>query len=122
MLVIFGFGLIFAIGSIAKPLLLANKELPMKSWYPFDWSQSPIYEILYFYQSFVNFIVITIVCGYDNLFLCLCTNVAVQFELLQEVLGMIGHRKSDELAKKLRKNDEFNLLVVCVEHHQRIVG
>lgn len=131
-------GLMFGLGVFSIPVLRGNRTLPLLSSYPFDWYKTPIFELTYTIQFFSNcYVAIISICGHDNMFFVLVRNCIAQFEILKEVLKKIGtgeERKYNRLIgtknfgfkkeneeDKTKEEEEMELLIKCIEHHNRII-
>ncbi|GJQ88303.1 hypothetical protein Trydic_g3782 [Trypoxylus dichotomus] len=119
--------------STMLPLVKPGRQLPYSSWYPFDWTVTPAYQIIYSFQAYFNaFVDISAVLGYDNLFYSVCFNCTAQFRLLCEAVRLVGSGKEGEVIERLSKipgivedtvvgDPERRLLVICVRHHQKLI-
>lgn len=129
-------GIFFLSQIILGPLLEGVRVLPYNSWYPFNWSKTPIYEILYVLQGYMTIYVnLNIVCGTDSLYCFICANCTAQFRLLCGMIEEIGRGKENVYSQLLLKipgvtytgisNEEFEnerrLLVLCIQHHQKLL-
>lgn len=112
-----------------------DRSLPYEYCLPFDWRRSPIYEILFPLQIFVaSFIPFSVIESHDVLFAALCSNCSAQFRLLRTTLQIIGTGREDDVIRKLWKlpgvdvvvkkewQKEKTLLVICIKHHQKLLG
>lgn len=118
---------------LIPPMLLGIRELPLASYYPFNWQLSPLYELMYVWQWIVNLYGVCFVCGsHDFLFVTMMVNLIIQFRILQEVLVKIGtkqERKMNEILlecpgveeSKYCIKEEDKLLVKCVAHHMKLL-
>lgn len=127
--------ILFAFGFLSTPLREGNLIFPLSSWYPFNWKRLPVYEIIYVLQWITNiFVIITVICGHDNVFLASASNCIAQYLLLKEAVKKIGTEDREELLKILckldksfdkyekgRKDNDLKLLVKCVKHHNTII-
>lgn len=134
--VVYGTGCMFLLLLIIAPAIIGVRKLPYSSWYPFDWSLSPTYEILYTIQVYVAiYIIANTVCGYDFLYCSVCANCVAQYRLLNEAIKYIGSGREKILTDLLfgipgvgyrpvltkEYEDERKLLVICVNHHQKLI-
>ncbi|KAF5291574.1 hypothetical protein FQR65_LT01887 [Abscondita terminalis] len=114
---------IFGIGIIGRPVIQGAKELPLISLFPFDCTESPVYEIIYCVQAVVDlYFAIISICGHDDLFLAICFNCLVQFRILKEVLVNVTRGNLKSLTDYEKENvenqqDEKKNYIECVEHH-----
>lgn len=115
---------------MAFPLVsTSTKQLPLQSWYPFDTHVSPIYEMMYIWQWFMNQVVICVLSGFDAFFNSIVMICACQFQILQDVLETMCDKTKGKKWKEFFKNkksitnhiDEFNIMIECVEHHLRLI-
>lgn len=120
---------------ILTPLIDGIRQLPYITWYPFNWAETPTFEVLYILEGCINFLNGVIVCGTDFLYHALCANCTAQFQLLCDVLQQIGRGSEKEIAEKLLRipgvsyepvfnkeyEDERRLLVLCIKHHQKLL-
>lgn len=121
---------------MATPLVFGRRELPLQSSFPFVWDKSPLFEILYVWQFMSNsFIVVHSIATHDFFLNCLLANCITQLKLLKAVLRSIGNGNSKEFNKKLKQfgysdrnvstktneEEEFKLVIKCVQHHIKIV-
>jgi hypothetical protein len=87
-------------------------RLPFFAWYPFDTTISPFYEITYFYQMF-SICFLAIVClNVDTLIAALMVFIISQCDILCDNLKHLHSCKESDYNSKL---------IVCVEHHQKIL-
>nr|AVH87266.1 odorant receptor 25 [Holotrichia parallela] len=136
LLVQYVFAVAFLLFYVILPLIQGTKQLPHTSWYPFDWSATPAYEILYCLQAYITvYFNENVVCAYDSLYCSICANCVAQFRLLSEAVKHIGTGREDEIAGSLLKipgvnyratlnvedYDERRLLVICIRHHQKLI-
>lgn len=132
MCMVYTSAILFAFGFLSTPLREGSLIFPFSSWYPFNWKKLPLYEIIYVLQWFTNvYVIITAICGHDNLFLASASNCIAQYLLLKEVLKKIGTEDSEGLLKRLeqpgdkyekgQKDNDMKLLVKCVKHHNTII-
>lgn len=117
---------------LIPPLYVGYRELPLASYYPFNWSISPLYETMYVWQWFINLYAVCYVVGsHDFLFVVLMINLITQIRLLKFVLRLICTDEEEHMNNTLlacpgvsesyRNKDEEKLLVKCVEHHQKLI-
>lgn len=133
---VYATGCLFLLLLILAPAIDGVRKLPYSTWYPFEWTTSPIYEMLYTIQVYVAiYIIANCVCGYDFLYCSLCANCVAQFRLLNKAVVYIGTGKEAELIDFLLKipgvnyqpvrgrmnDDERKLLVICIKHHQKLI-
>lgn len=115
---------------LVPPLYINERALPLASYFPFEWSATPIYEILYVWQWIVNLFGVCYVVGaHDFLFVGLMVNLIAQLELLKYGLTTIGtdqeHSFGDALMSSVGLNvwkREEGLLVTCVQHHRKLIA
>ncbi|KAI4456945.1 odorant receptor [Holotrichia oblita] len=134
--VVYGTGCMFLLLLIIGPAIIGVRKLPYSSWYPFDWSTTPTYEILYTIQVYVAiYIIANTVCGYDFLYCSICANCVAQYRLLNEAIKYIGSGREEILTDFLfglpgvnyrpvitkEYEDARKLLVICVNHHQKLI-
>nr|AUF73050.1 odorant receptor [Anoplophora chinensis] len=134
MMSIYFHGSIFSITCILIPLFKETRETPYKTVYPFEYSSSPKFEIMYLMQSFINFYVILgVIIGVDCLFMAACYNIIAQFRLLKGVVLKLGTNEvkeinskltilsseSDNIGRNVTKEKEF--LIRCIKHHQLLL-
>lgn len=113
------------------PLVHNLSELPLASWYPFNFRVSPLYEMMYIWQWFMNQVIITTLSGFDAFFNAIVMICATQFQILQNVLENIGkhHRMRQwnvikhfgDLVDKQRSSFEMRMLVKCIKHHLNLI-
>ncbi|XP_015834341.1 odorant receptor Or1 [Tribolium castaneum] len=118
-------GICFAFGFLSSPLISGERILPFETVYPFDWTKSPYYEIIYVTEWMTNIAFILIgICGHDFLFMGLCSNVVGQFTLLRELFGYLGTKNVAQIIKKLGHDTNIEpnrqLLRICIIHHVRV--
>nr|AVH87248.1 odorant receptor 7 [Holotrichia parallela] len=136
-LIEYGLGCVFLLLFIIAPAMTGIRQLPYNAWYPFEWSTTPTYEILYVLQVYIDiYIIANTVCGYDFLYGSICVNCIAQFRLLNEAIKKIGTGKEAELTSLLLEtpgvnyrpifNKEYEkerrLLVICIQHHQKLIN
>ncbi|RZB39679.1 7tm 6 domain containing protein [Asbolus verrucosus] len=122
-------GFLFAFGFLSLPLRVGSRVLPFESVYPFDWSKSPFYEVIYVVQWMTNIALILVgICGHDYLFMGICNNVISQYILLKEVIKNLGKLEAETINRKFlglsassSKNkiadEDTKLLQSCIDQH-----
>lgn len=109
MVLLFLGGGFFAFGYLSENLVKGKRDLPFPSWFPFSWTETPYYQIIYVTQWLTNMcFIFVIILAHDYLFMSLSFNCIVQFELLQRILRNFGKKGADNK----------NLLGKCIRHHQ----
>lgn len=121
---------------VILPVTKPGKQLPHTSWFPFDVTSSPYYEIIFIWQAYLTvYINENVVCAYDTLYCAICGNCIAQFRLLNTALRYIGSGKEDVIVGKLLQTPgvtyesigddsakaERKLLVICIKHHQKLI-
>ncbi|XP_017777281.1 PREDICTED: odorant receptor 4-like [Nicrophorus vespilloides] len=110
------------------PLIENTEHLPLASWYPFDHTKSPLYEVLYIWQWFMNQVVITTLSGFDVFFNAIVMVCSTQFQVLQDVLENLclgkGRKQWDymEIKSESRIVHENEAIVVCVKQHLKMIS
>nr|AKC58536.1 odorant receptor 1 [Anomala corpulenta] len=126
--------------SVLLPLAKPGRKLPHTSWFPFDSTVSPLYEIIYVWEVYLTaYINANIVCSYDTLFCSICGNCISQFRLLSAAVKCIGiSGKENQISNRLLRlqgvdynpvrtnqgkedRESRRLLVICVNHHQKLI-
>ncbi|XP_059621793.1 odorant receptor 22c [Phlebotomus argentipes] len=69
------------------------RELPFKSVFPYDASQSPVYEITYIILSYSGYITAAGIIGMDGLFVGLCLHISGQFQIIQTNINTLVDRE-----------------------------
>ena len=121
-------GVLFAFGFLSSPLRSGSRILPFEAIYPFEWNQSPLYEIIYVVEWMTNIAFIVVgICGHDYLFVGICSNIVGQYILLKSVVGNLGTKQVSEVNRRIEltktthfvKVDDENakLLRLCIRHH-----
>lgn len=134
MMAVYFNGLFFSIAFILTPLVKGGRKTPYKTVYPFDYSGSPEFEVMYLVQSFTNFyVVLGVIIGVDTLFMAICCNVTAQYRLLKNVFLKLGTDEVKELNVRLdllyvgpskleeNLNEEKKFLNRCISHHQLLL-
>ncbi|XP_050503953.1 odorant receptor 94b-like [Diabrotica virgifera virgifera] len=115
------------------PSLFSTRGLPYVIAYPFNWTVSPWYEIIYCTQTFVHGITITIITtGANFLVLGTLLNISSQYCILQECFEIFNTPEMYATNKKLRNimndglenkytDERKEYFVRCVRHHQIIL-
>ncbi|CAG9834330.1 unnamed protein product [Diabrotica balteata] len=115
------------------PSLFSNRGLPYVVSYPFDWTVSPWYEIIYCIQAFAHGITISFIgTGANFLVLGTLLNISSQYCILQECFEIFNTPEMYATNKKLRKitsdglenkytDERKEYFVRCVRHHQLIL-
>ncbi|XP_072389286.1 odorant receptor 83a-like [Diabrotica undecimpunctata] len=115
------------------PSLFSTRGLPYIISYPFDWTVSPWYEIIYCTQGFAHGITITFIgTGANFLVLGTLLNISSQYCILQECFEIFNTPEMYSANKKLRKimndglenkytDERKEYFVRCVRHHQLIL-
>ncbi|RZB39678.1 7tm 6 domain containing protein [Asbolus verrucosus] len=124
--VMFISGVSFAFGFLSAPLRTGTRILPFESVYPFDWSGSPLYEIIYVTEWITNIAFIVVgICGHDYLFLGICSNIVAQYTLLRATFNSLGAANIEETNRRildsntepLKRRENEKLLERCIAHH-----
>ncbi|CAH1141816.1 unnamed protein product, partial [Phyllotreta striolata] len=71
---------------IVPPLLHQERLLPFHVKYSFDWSVSPVYEIMFISHTISLAILVLSVMGVDMLFISVVMSTVMQYRLLQKCL------------------------------------
>ncbi|RZC35601.1 7tm 6 domain containing protein, partial [Asbolus verrucosus] len=86
-----------------------DHRLPFLTWYPFDATISPVYEIIYIYQVVgVSFRTVAVV-NMDTLIAALMVYITTQCDILCDNL------------RNIDKNFYETLFIKCIRHHQEVV-
>lgn len=122
MYLIYGIALSFATEFIGLAVISTERRLPFVSDLPFDWTATPVYEILFIFQVLTNVLInITSILGHDFLFYALTINVICQFRLLKYVVRRIGSKDAERMVVLVggntRQDIDAELLRRCVQHH-----
>lgn len=135
MISVYSSAMLFGCEFLTIPLRSGKRVLPFASSLPFDWKKSPMYEITYLYQVFVNVVfVVTSICGIDFLFISLMLNAISQFRILKFVFMNVGTSNVGDLNKKLDayieeddenyvKHDDTDMILMrkCIRHHIKLL-
>uniref|UniRef100_A0A6P7G827 Odorant receptor 94b-like n=1 Tax=Diabrotica virgifera virgifera TaxID=50390 RepID=A0A6P7G827_DIAVI len=124
-------GLIYAFMYQIPPLFKTN-GLPYPVVYPFDWTATPWYQIVYFSQAFVQSIISLVGTGADFLVLGGLLSITSQYCILQECVEIFNTPEMYATNKRLREimndglenryaDERREYFVRCVRHHQRIL-
>nr|QUP79571.1 odorant receptor 11 [Monochamus saltuarius] len=127
-------GSFFSFVFMLTPFFKVTRETPYNTVYPFDYSSSPKFEIMYLMQCFTNFyIVLGVVVGVDILFMAVCCNITAQYRLLKSALLKLGTEEVKELNCKLSQlfaesdtfeksmSEEKKFFNRCINHHQLLL-
>lgn len=93
-----------------------QNNLPLQTTYPFQWRETPTYEILYVWQALITLDIIFTTCGVDLFFVSLVSNCVAQFKLLKVYLKA----KFKEVNEEKRK-DPMEVIVSCIRHHNKLI-
>lgn len=101
----------------AIPLIFGIRQLPfLTDFSPFNWKQSPYYEILLVWESFIEVNYLFIVCGFDILFVGLLWNCIAQLKMLRYII------QSDfKNAIQRNKPGTYSYLIKILIHHQKVI-
>lgn len=116
-------------------IALIRNKLGFEAAFPFNSEISPIYEILYVSQVWLNiYASVTSILGHDFLLLGLTGNVVAQVTLLEEALKQLGTGNEIELNEKIRvitkkmyytndsnESEEIKLMISCFNHHRMLL-
>ncbi|XP_017768123.1 PREDICTED: odorant receptor 82a-like [Nicrophorus vespilloides] len=106
---------------MAFPIVANTDQLPLASWYPFNFKSTPQYQLMYIWQWFMNQVVISTLSGFDAFFNSLVMICSTQFQILQDVLENLccerGWKQRAGIAQMGRRDSEMVNLITCVEHH-----
>lgn len=131
------FGLQTYIFFSAVPFLKPEKSILTKAWFPFDWTVSPYYEIVYVFQNAVSFWNVMVCLNMDALFNGLLIFIGLQCDFLCLTLNDMGVFKSEdgdvkkidvekgcffiEVKNRARFSRKMcQKLIVCIEHYNEI--
>lgn len=135
MIFVYATAVIYFTGLFVIPLSNADYNLPLNTAFGFNFSFSPLFEIIYFIQCWTNiFVVMHGIRGHDDLFVALSTNCIGQFKLLKKAFSHIGTGRENKINSVLDeidtekgyhyhkyKKQEIRLLVRCIEHHKKLL-
>lgn len=80
----------YIFGSVILPLTRGGRELPLNSYYGFNLTRSPVYEIVYSVQTINQLLtVLQGISAHDDLMFVLCSNVIAQFIMLNNALAKV---------------------------------
>ncbi|CAH4028643.1 unnamed protein product [Pieris brassicae] len=97
-----------------------NKQLPMRAWYPFNASQSPMYEIAYLHQAMSLMLSASMNASKDIVVMALIAQCRCRFRLISIALkGLCSdmHIVNNRLTKKQEDIVAFRL-GNCIAEHQ----
>lgn len=131
------FGLQSYISFSAIPFLSPEKTTLTDGWFPFDWTVSPYYELVYVFQNFVTVLNILICLNMDTFTFGLLMFIGLQCDFLCCVLNSMGDLESadenveeletsgrrcvvKEKDTKLFSREMLKKLIVCIEHYAEI--
>lgn len=105
---------------------LRSYQLVYRSVFPFDWSKSFVYEIIYFWQYVVNWYNIFMINAFDCFFVSIVAICTAQFVILQEVLRFVFDEESKRHRRIIfRENGRYmtnrELLSKCLEQHKMLL-
>lgn len=121
---------------MAIPLVFGRRELPLMSSYPFNWDQSPLYEILYVWQFISNqFFVINTLAAHDFFLNSLLMCCISQFKILKAVIRKIGTKDGLKISKELNRYgysdrpvkvkpnevEQYQFVIKCIKYHIKIL-
>ncbi|XP_072387036.1 odorant receptor 83a-like [Diabrotica undecimpunctata] len=125
-------GFLYCLMYLIPPLFTTN-GLPYVIAYPFDWTATPWYQIIFFSQAFVHGITIAFIgSGADFLVLGTLLNISSQYCILQECIEIFNTPEMYSTNKRLREimndglenkytDERREYFVRCVRHHQLIL-
>lgn len=105
------------------------KQLPARTWYPYDYKKSPFYEITVAYQSLTILICGCADCAMDMAAAAFISLICVQLEILSDSLEHIKDFAVAKTAMSSLGNDTItpelqqemkNFLIECIQHHLEI--
>ncbi|XP_046436021.1 odorant receptor 4-like [Neodiprion fabricii] len=92
----------------------ANK-LPLNSWYPFPFSHSPIYQIMYVFEVFLGNVMVIAHTGIDSLLVTIIFHLCGQLEILR---SCIEEFRTEERSEEMMWAD----VKFIVKRHEWIIN
>lgn len=83
-------------------------ELPFKTWWPWEWKQSPVYETMYIYLFYASVLTQIGIPSVDALFLDFYLHVALMFEVIGMELEALVKDVIGKLFLTVKKIINFN--------------
>uniref|UniRef100_A0A6P7FML6 Odorant receptor n=1 Tax=Diabrotica virgifera virgifera TaxID=50390 RepID=A0A6P7FML6_DIAVI len=120
----FLFGIVF----LVVPLFAEKRQLPFPAKYSFDWSPSPIYQLVYLSHT-IGFLVVMVSCilGVDCMFLGIGASAVTQYRILQRAFAYYNAPEMREVGQKLKEldregyasvyDDKAEYFTRCLNHH-----
>ncbi|XP_050505458.1 uncharacterized protein LOC114328902 [Diabrotica virgifera virgifera] len=117
---------------LIPPLFITNR-LPYPVAYPFDWTATPWYHIVYFTQAFSHLITVSFIApAADYMALGILLNISSQYCILQEYIEIFNTPEMYATNKRLREimndglenkytDERREYFVRFVRHHQLIL-
>lgn len=107
-----------------KPLL--QHKLLFKSSFPFNSDALFIYEIIYTWQYFVDWFVMSMACAFDFFFISLMSVCITQYIVLQDVIRAVFSRESKRHRKIIFGEKGINMtdkemLFECLKQHKLLI-
>ncbi|CAG9829126.1 unnamed protein product [Diabrotica balteata] len=128
MLSLLSAGLLFGIVFLVVPLFAEKRQLPFPAKYSFDWSPSPIYELVYISHT-IGFLVVMVSCilGVDCMFFSIGASAVTQYRILQRAFAYYNAPEMREVGQKLEELDREGYAGIydekrkyfarCLHHH-----
>nr|WLK66408.1 odorant receptor 39a [Holotrichia parallela] len=106
---------------------IRDRDMPLKSAFPFEWHRLYVYEFLYLWQYIFEWFVLFMINAFDFFFVSLVTICYLQFVILQEVVRLILTEESRKhrviiFGKRGETMTDREMLFECLEQHKLIIG
>nr|CAD7573081.1 unnamed protein product [Timema californicum] len=75
--------------------------LPLKSWYPFDVSETPYYEITYAFQILSIYVFVPTYCAVSCFYVVLIVHTCSRFDMLKVMLRLVSKKTMDKTSREM---------------------
>nr|AVH87263.1 odorant receptor 22 [Holotrichia parallela] len=103
---------------------LSNRELILRSVYPFDWNQTYVYEVIYIWQYVTQWYILILVNTFDFFMIPVVMVCTVQFGILQDVFKNILSQKSRRQRLLIFGDviSDRDMILRCLDHQQMLIS
>ena len=99
-----------------------ERHLIVQTYYPYDYSRSPNFELTHISQIVALVFLVVAVSVPDNYFGALIFHTSAQFEILgSDIENLLKVNKENEVSQQLRAKHFQNKLAVLVERHAHLI-
>nr|QBB72942.1 odorant receptor [Protaetia brevitarsis] len=124
------FGVCYSICCVFLPIFKTQNLLLHQAWYPKGLDEHLIQKALQIMKSYtMNYLDCLTVTSFDLLYVAMCVNCSAQFRLLCGAIETLGTGKDRAMIWRItnkptggnEKEVARELLVICLEHHQKLI-